>query len=192
MTKRMTYLAVPMLASALALAACGETAETTEPADAEMTETVEANTVVDVAKGNPDFSTLVAAVEAAQLGETLSGTGPFTVFAPNNAAFEKLPAGTVDGLLKPESQAQLTGLLTYHVVAGKTDAAALAKAIADSDGKAELTTVNGGKLTASMEGENVILTDGEGNTSTVTATDVEASNGVIHVIDTVVMPAAAE
>jgi uncharacterized surface protein with fasciclin (FAS1) repeats len=192
MTKRMTYLAVPMLASALALAACGETAETTEPADAEMTETVEANTVVDVAKGNPDFSTLVAAVEAAQLGETLSGTGPFTVFAPNNAAFEKLPAGTVDGLLKPESQAQLTGLLTYHVVAGKTDAAALAKAIADGDGKAELTTVNGGKLTASMEGENVILTDGEGNTSTVTATDVEASNGVIHVIDTVVMPAAAE
>lgn len=192
MTMRMTYLAVPMLASALALAACGETAETTEPADAEMTETVEANTVVDVAKGNPDFSTLVAAVEAAQLAETLSGTGPFTVFAPNNAAFEKLPAGTVDGLLKPESQAQLTGLLTYHVVAGKTDAAALAKAIADGDGKAELTTVNGGKLTASMEGENVILTDGEGNTSTVTATDVEASNGVIHVIDTVVMPAAAE
>ncbi|MCR2832897.1 fasciclin domain-containing protein [Parerythrobacter lacustris] len=192
MTKRMTYLAVPMLASALALAACGETADTTEPADAEMTEAVEANTVVDVAKGNPDFSTLVAAVEAAQLGETLSGTGPFTVFAPNNAAFEKLPAGTVDGLLKPESQAQLTGLLTYHVVAGKTDAAALAKAITDGNGKAELTTVNGGKLTASMDGENVVLTDAGGNTSTVTATDVEASNGVIHVIDTVVMPAAAE
>lgn len=192
MTKRMTYLAVPMLASALVLAACGETADTTEPADAEMTEAVEANTVVDVAKGNPDFSTLVAAVEAAQLAETLSGTGPFTVFAPNNAAFEKLPAGTVDGLLKPEGQAQLTGLLTYHVVAGKTDAAALAKAIADGDGKAELTTVNGGKLTASMDGENVILTDAGGNTSTVTATDVEASNGVIHVIDTVVMPEAAE
>lgn len=192
MTKRMTYLAVPMLASALALAACGETADTTEPADAEITEAAEANTVVDVAKGNPDFSTLIAAVEAAQLAETLSGTGPFTVFAPNNAAFEKLPAGTVDGLLKPESQAQLTALLTYHVVAGKTDAAALAKAITDGGGKAELTTVNGGKLTASMDGEKVILTDAGGKTSTVTATDIEASNGVIHVIDTVVMPAAAE
>lgn len=191
MTKRMTFLAAPMLASALALAACGEGTETAEP-DTAMTETAEANTVADVAMGNPDFSTLVSAIQAAKLGETLSGTGPFTVFAPNNAAFEKLPAGTLDDLLKPENQATLTSLLTYHVVAGETNAAALAKAITDGGGKAELTTVNGSTLTASMDGDNVILTDAGGNTSTVTATDVEASNGVIHVIDTVVMPEAAE
>nr|WP_240048998.1 fasciclin domain-containing protein [Parerythrobacter lutipelagi] len=193
MNFRAKFLAVPMLASAMALSACGEPA--TDAVDANDTETTDAvtdgpGTVVDVASGNPDFSTLVAAVGAANLAETLGGEGPFTVFAPTNAAFEKLPAGTVEDLLKPENQATLTGILTYHVVAGTTDAAALTKAITDNGGSAELTTVNGGVLTAKVDGENVVLTDSSGNSSTVTATDVAASNGVIHVIDTVVMPAS--
>lgn len=193
MNFRVKFLAVPMLASAMALSACGEPA--TDTVDANDTETTDAvtdgpGTVVDVASGNPDFSTLVAAVGAANLAETLGGEGPFTVFVPTNAAFEKLPAGTVEDLLKPENQATLTGILTYHVVAGTTDAAALTKAITDNGGSAELTTVNGGVLTAKVDGENVVLTDSNGNSSTVTATDVAASNGVIHVIDTVVMPAS--
>lgn len=147
-----------------------------------------AATVVDGAAGSPAHTTLVAAVKAAGLVETLSGTGPFTVFAPTNAAFAKLPAGTVETLLKPENKATLTSILTYHVVPGKIAAADVLAAIKAGGGKAELTTVQGGKLTGSIVDGKVILTDAKGGTSTVTATDIMESNGVIHVIDTVVMP----
>lgn len=144
--------------------------------------------VVGVAASSKDHTTLVAAVKAADLVATLQGKGPFTVFAPTNDAFNKLPAGTVENLLKPENKASLASILTYHVVAGKLDAAAVLAAIEKGNGKAVLTTVNGGKLTASLNGKNVFLTDAKGGTSIVTATDLNASNGVVHVIDTVVMP----
>lgn len=144
-------------------------------------------TVVDVAVGSKDHTTLVAAVKAAGLVETLSGKGPFTVFAPTNAAFAALPAGTVDTLLKPESKAALTGILTYHVVAGNLDAAAVVKAITDGHGKAVVKTVQGGSLTATLEGKNVILTDDKGGKATVVAADLKGSNGVVHVIDHVLM-----
>lgn len=144
--------------------------------------------VVDLAAGSADHTTLVAAVKAASLVETLKGKGPFTVFAPTNAAFGKLPAGTVEGLLKPENKATLSKILTYHVVAGNLDAAAVVAAIKKGNGKAELTTVSGGKLTASIEGGKVQLTDEKGMHSYVTTTDIKGSNGIIHVIDTVVMP----
>ncbi len=149
-----------------------------------------AGDIVAVASGNEDFSTLVAAVQAAGLVETLQGEGPFTVFAPNNAAFAKLPEGTVEGLLKPESKDALTGILTYHVVAGAVDAETLVGAINDNDGTYTVETVSGGKLEASIVDGNVVLTDANGNQSTVIATDVKASNGLIHVIDTVVLPAS--
>jgi len=186
------YFAPLLASSMLVLAACGETAEEPVVADTAMEEPMAApavGTVVDVAVGNPDFSTLVAAVQAAGLAETLSGAGPFTVFAPTNAAFDALPAGTVETLTTTDTE-QLGSILTYHVVAGEVNAAALIEAItaAGADGYA-ITTVNGATLTATLEGENVILTDATGNTATVTATDVEADNGVIHVIDTVLMPA---
>ena len=190
----MKLIALPALATALALAACGSPADETATGDSmnadetSVSETATTGTIVDVASGNEDFSTLVTAVTAAGLGETLSGTGPFTVFAPNNAAFAKLPEGTLDTLTQPENKDQLTGILTYHVVPGKTDAATLIEAINANDGAYEITTVNGASLTASLDGESVVLTDAAGGKSTVTATDVEASNGVIHVIDTVVMP----
>jgi len=154
----------------------------------DSTETVASTTIVDVAVGNPNFTTLVAAVKAAGLAETLSGEGPFTVFAPTNAAFEKLPAGTVEGLLKPENLEKLKGLLTYHVVAGKFDAAAVTDAITKGNGKFTVTTVQGGKIDLSLKDGNVVLTDANGSTSTVAIADVAASNGVIHAIDTVVMP----
>lgn len=145
-------------------------------------------TIVDIAVGSPDHTTLVAAVKAADLVGTLSGTGPFTVFAPVNAAFDKLPAGTVATLLKPENKSMLAGILTYHVVAGNLDSKAVAKAIKKGKGKVELTTVAGGKLWAMMDGKNVVLKDEKGGMSTITAVDLKGSNGVIHVIDTVVMP----
>ena len=144
--------------------------------------------IVQVASGSKDHTTLVAAVKAAGLVDTLKGAGPFTVFAPTNAAFEKLPKGTVDNLLKPESKATLSKILTYHVVAGKQDAATIAKAIADGKGKATFKTVSGGTLTAMMEGKDLILTDEKGGKSKVTIADVMQSNGVIHVVDTVLMP----
>ncbi|MCL6462619.1 MAG: fasciclin domain-containing protein [Flavobacterium micromati] len=146
-----------------------------------------AQTVVEVAVGSPDHTTLVAAVKAAGLAETLSGTGPFTVFAPTNAAFNKLPAGTVESLLEPANLKTLQGILTYHVVAGKIDSKAVIAAIKEGKGKAVLTTVQGGTLTASMKGKNVIVTDEKGGVATVTAVDLNASNGVVHVIDTVLM-----
>lgn len=145
-------------------------------------------TVVQNASAAPNLTTLVAAVKAAGLVDTLSGPGPFTVFAPDNDAFNKLPAGTVDTLVKPENKADLTKILTYHVVAGKMDSKAIAKAIKKGHGTATLTTVQGGKLTAKMDGSKLVLTDEKGGTSTVTTADVYQSNGVAHVVDTVLMP----
>jgi uncharacterized surface protein with fasciclin (FAS1) repeats len=148
----------------------------------------ETSDIVDVAAGSKDHTTLVAAVKAADLVATLKGKGPFTVFAPTNDAFAKLPAGTVETLLKPENKAQLAGILTYHVVAGKLDAKAVLAAIKKGEGKAVLTTVAGGTLTASVENGKVVLTDEKGGKSTVTATDLKATNGIIHVIDAVLLP----
>ena len=144
--------------------------------------------IIENAVNSADHTTLVAAVKAAGLVETLSGPGPFTVFAPTNAAFAKLPAGTVDTLVKPENKKTLTGILTYHVVAGNMTAADLAKAIKDGGGSAKLTTVAGGTLTATEAGGTITLTDEKGGKSTVTQADVIQSNGVIHVVDTVLMP----
>ncbi|RYG04222.1 MAG: fasciclin domain-containing protein [Chitinophagaceae bacterium] len=144
--------------------------------------------IVENAVNSKDHTTLVAAVKAAGLVETLSGDGPFTVFAPTNEAFEKLPAGTVETLLKPENKEMLTKILTYHVVAGKVSAEQLVGLIKAGNGKAELTTVSGGKLSASMKGKNVVLTDEKGGTAIVTIKDVNQKNGVIHVIDHVVLP----
>jgi len=144
--------------------------------------------IIDNAVNSKDHTTLVAAVKAAGLVETLKGAGPFTVFAPTNEAFDKLSKGTVDTLLKPESKATLTKILTYHVAPGKQDAAAIIKAIEAGGGKATFKTVSGGILTASLEGKDVILTDEKGGKAKVTIADVMQSNGVIHVVDTVVMP----
>lgn len=144
--------------------------------------------IVDIASGSKDHTTLVAAVKAADLVATLKGKGPFTVFAPTNAAFAKLPAGTVENLLKPENKATLVSILTYHVVSGNLDAAAVMAAIKAGKGTAVLTTVQGGKLTGSLDKGKVKLTDEKGNSVFVTATDLKGSNGVIHVIDGVVMP----
>ena len=144
--------------------------------------------IIDNAVNSKDHTTLVAAVKAAGLVETLKGPGPFTVFAPTNAAFAALPAGTVDTLLKPENKGMLSGILTYHVVAGKMDAAALTKAIADGKGMASLKTVAGGTLTAKAAGGKVMVTDEKGASATVTIADVYQSNGVIHVVDKVLLP----
>jgi len=144
--------------------------------------------VVDIAIGSADHTILVAAVKAADLVSTLKGKGPFTVFAPTNAAFNKLPAGTVESLLKPENKATLAKILTYHVVSGNLDAAAVVAAIKSENGKAVLTTVSGGKLTASMDMGKVKLTDESGNSAFVTAADLKGTNGVVHVIDGVVLP----
>ena len=144
--------------------------------------------IIQNASKSKDHTTLVAAVKAAGLVETLEGKGPFTVFAPTNEAFEKLPAGTVDALLKPENKQKLTGILTYHVAAGKWTAEKIADAIKSGGGSAEIKTVNGEKLTAKMVGDSIELTDTKGGTAKVTVGDVMQSNGVIHVIDTVLMP----
>jgi len=144
--------------------------------------------IVENAVNSKDHTTLVAAVQAAGLVDTLKGAGPFTVFAPVNSAFDALPAGTVDMLLKPENKAMLKKILTYHVVAGNMDSKAIAKAIKKGGGKAMLTTVSGGTLTAWMDGDTLVLTDEKGGRSRVTIADVRQSNGVIHVVDTVLMP----
>jgi uncharacterized surface protein with fasciclin (FAS1) repeats len=174
---------------------CGQKkeAESTEMTDStavamDTAAVVETPNIVGVAAANEDFSTLVTAVTAAGLVETLSSEGPFTVFAPNNAAFAKLPAGTVDGLLKPENLDKLKAVLTYHVVAGKFDAATVIDAINKNDGKYSVTTVQGGTIVLSLKDGKVLLTDANGGTSTVVLADVAASNGVIHAIDSVVMP----
>lgn len=178
-------------AVALALVACADetpvddTAADTTAMTADATST---GNIVEVAQGDESFSTLVTAVTAADLGGTLSGTGPYTVFAPTNDAFAKLPEGTVEQLTTEDTET-LSSILTYHVVEGSVDAATLTAAIAEAgDAGYTINTVNGGTLTATVANGGVVLTDAAGNTANVTATDVAASNGVIHVIDTVLMP----
>lgn len=144
--------------------------------------------IVDNAMNSKDHTTLVAAVKAAGLVDTLKGKGPFTVFAPTNAAFAALPAGAVDGLLKPESKATLTKVLTYHVVPGRLDAKALMEQAKQGGGKAVLKTVAGGQLTVVMKGNSLMLQDEKGGSANITIPDVFQSNGVIHVISSVVMP----
>lgn len=193
---RTATLAGVSIAAMLALAACGNNAEEAAPADATAADTsamapapAASGTVVAVAQGNPDFSTLVSAVTAAGLGDTLNGGGPFTVFAPTNAAFEKVPAATRENLMAPAGKADLTKILTYHVVPGRVDAATLTQQIQAGGGSAQLTTVQGGVLTARAGADgSITLTDAKGGVSRVVQADVAASNGVIHAIDTVVMP----
>ena len=186
-----TLLAAASTAALLASAA----AVFTQPALAERTVMVggapmyPTKNIIENAVNSADHTTLVAAVKAAGLVDTLQGAGPFTVFAPTNEAFDKLPAGTVETLLKPENKDTLTKVLTYHVVAGKWSAVDLKKKIKEGKGTAELTTVEGGKLWASLDdGQHIMLKDEKGGTALVTIADVFQSNGVIHVIDSVVMP----
>ena len=185
-TPRIAILAAVVAVSALLLGACGSssttTASTTTMQDTSASTAPAAQTVVEIAAGNPDFSTLVAAVQAAGLAETLSGPGPYTVFAPTNEAFAKLPAGTLDSLLEPANKQKLADILTYHVVA--------AEVMAKDVKPGPVATVNGATFTVSTEGSSVILTDGQGNKSMVVKTDIVGSNGVIHVIDTVLLPPA--
>ena len=144
--------------------------------------------IAAAASSSPDFKTLAAAIKAAKLTSTLASKGPFTVFAPTNDAFAKLPAGTVENLLKPENRDQLAKVLTYHVVPGTYTAETILKAIQDGGGQATLTTVEGSQLTAKLDGGKVVLIDENNRTSVVTKTDLAQSNGIIHVIDTVVLP----
>ena len=144
-------------------------------------------TIVDIAVGSKEHTTLVAGLTAADLVTTLQSAGPFTVFAPTNAAFAKLPAGTLETLLKPENKATLAKILTYHVIAGTFDAAAVVKAIKANNGSLSLTTVSGNKIVASIKQGKVTLTDEKGNSATVVVADLTATNGVIHVIDAVVL-----
>jgi uncharacterized surface protein with fasciclin (FAS1) repeats len=144
--------------------------------------------IIENAVNSKDHTTLVAAVKAADLVETLKGAGPFTVFAPTNAAFDKLPKGTVESLLKPENKKTLQTILTYHVVSGKMNSSDIAEAIKAGKGKATLKTVSGGTLTAWMKGKDLYITDENGNKSKVTIADVNQSNGVIHVVDAVLLP----
>jgi uncharacterized surface protein with fasciclin (FAS1) repeats len=191
MSKSKTIVSAAMFALAAAGLAAGplqaamSTSKTVMVGGAPMYPT---KNIIENAVNSKDHTTLVAAVKAAGLVETLSGAGPFTVFAPTNAAFGKLPAGTVETLVKPENKATLTKILTYHVVPAKMSAADVVAAIKKGGGKAVLTTVQGGKLTATMMGKTVMLTDAKGGMSHVTIADVNQSNGVIHVIDTVLMP----
>ena len=177
----------PKTADAEAGAAPAPVPEAADPAPA-AAEPAVAKDIVDTAIGSADHTTLVSAVQAAGLVDTLKGAGPFTVFAPTNAAFSALPAGTVDTLLKPESKGDLTAVLTYHVVAGNVDAATLASQIEAGGGTATLKTVQGGELKASLADGGVTLTDAKGNVAKVTTADLKASNGVIHVVDKVLMP----
>lgn len=154
----------------------------------EVVKEVKKETIVTIASTNENFSTLTAAVTAADLVATLNSDGPFTVFAPVNSAFDKLPEGTLSSLLETENKETLSAILTYHVVSGKFLAADVIKAINDNEGKFVIKTVQGNNITASLNEGNVVLTDEKGGTSTVIITDVDASNGVIHAIDSVVMP----
>ncbi len=144
--------------------------------------------IVSIAINSPVHTTLVAAVKAADLVGTLQSEGPFTVFAPTNGAFNKLPEGTVETLLKPTNKTTLTNILTYHVLSGNFDSTTLVNTIKSNGGKVNLPTVNGGTLTAMIKGDKVMLKDEKGGTSTITAVDLKGSNGIIHVIDTVVLP----
>jgi uncharacterized surface protein with fasciclin (FAS1) repeats len=191
--RRTPILIATAAASVLFLAACGggddeATSSTSSPATTEATPPPAASpasteTITEIVAGNPEFSTLLAAVEAAGLAETLSGDGPYTVFAPTDAAFAELPAGTLDTLLQPANQDQLTAILTYHVVPAEVMAA---------DVKAgEVPTVNTAPFTIALDGQAVAITDGQGNQANVIETDIDASNGVVHVIDAVLLPPQA-
>lgn len=171
----------------LALTATAALAENPMVGGAPM---LEDKTIVENAVNSADHTTLVAAVQAAGLVETLSGAGPFTVFAPTNDAFAKLPAGTVDTLLKPENKDQLTQILTCHVVAADVMSEALAKMIDDDKGAHPVKTVGGCEFTAMRDGDKIMIKDGQGNVANVTIADVKQSNGVIHVIDAVLLPAS--
>jgi len=172
---------------AILLVTISSTASNTDPIDKKSNKNAD-KTIVAVAAANENFATLVAAVKAASLVDVLNSEGPFTVFTPINDAFSKLPEGTVGTLLKPENKKLLTAILTYHVVAGKFKAQDVLNAIKANKGKFAIKTVQGNTLTASLKEDRVILTDAQGNTSTIIITDVEASNGIVHAIDTVVMP----
>jgi len=186
MSARFTFRKIATLGMALSLSAAAVTAMAqVTVGGAPM---YPSKDIIDNAVNSKDHTTLVAAVKAAGLVDTLKGPGPFTVFAPTNAAFAALPAGTVDTLLKPENKGTLTTILTYHVVPGKWDAAALAKMIKDGGGMASIKTVSGGTLTAKSSGGKIMLTDEKGGTANVTIADVYQSNGVIHVIDKVLLP----
>ena len=177
---------IRMAAASLALGTTAAFAANPEVGGAPMYET---KNIVENAVNSKDHTTLVAAVQAAGLVETLSGAGPFTVFAPTNAAFEKLPAGTVETLLKPENKDQLTKILTCHVVAANALSGAIEKMVADDKGMHPVKTVGGCEFTAMMDGDKIQIKDGQNNVATVTIADVKQSNGVIHVIDTVLLPA---
>ena len=185
MPAKLSHLASIALAAALSVGAVSAMAADVMVGGAPMSPTKD---IIDNAVNSKDHTTLVAAVKAAGLVETLKGPGPFTVFAPTNAAFDKLPAGTVDTLVKPENKSTLTTILTYHVVPGKLDAKALLAKIKDGKGSASLTTVQGEALTAKLNGKKVTITDAKGNTANVTIADVMQSNGVIHVVNKVLMP----
>lgn len=184
--------------SALALSACSgtEKAETADDTTVVQDEPMAPDsmapaatgdqTIVEMAQNNSDVSTLVSAVTAAGLGETLSGPGPFTVFAPTNAAFAKVDKGAMGDLMQPTNKAQLAEVLKYHVVSGRVTTADLAKMIKDGNGTATVKTMNG-TLMAMMDGDKIVLTDAKGMKSTITGADMAASNGVVHTIDTVVM-----
>jgi uncharacterized surface protein with fasciclin (FAS1) repeats len=180
-TKKLAGLAIALALSVTTVAAMAQVTVGGAPMYA-------SKDIIDNAVNSKDHTTLVAAVKAAGLVDTLKSPGPFTVFAPTNTAFSALPAGTVDTLLKPENKGQLTKVLTYHVVPGKIDAAALMKQIDAGGGKAMLKTAAGGTLTATASGKTVSVTDESGGTSKVTIADVNQSNGVIHVVDKVLLP----
>jgi len=193
--KRMTKIALAGFAAAALAASFGAMGPAfAQMNDKEKTVTVggapmyPSKNIIQNAVNSKDHTTLVAAVKAAGLVDTLSGTGPFTVFAPTNEAFAKLPAGTVENLLKPENKAQLTKILTCHVVAANAMSSAIKKMINDDGGMHSVKTVGGCTFTAKMKGDKLILVDGKGQESTVTIANVKQSNGVIHVIDTVLLP----
>ncbi len=180
-------------AATISLTACGEQAANTangksDTESAAVEEPAEPTNIVGVAENNAELSTLVMAMTVAELGGTLAEEGPFTVFAPTNDAFNKIDPAELSALLSPEKKEDLTSLLNYHVVFGEMTAADVTQAIADGGGTATLTTVEGTKLKASLEGQKVVLEDAAGGKSTVTLVDVKATNGVIHAVDTVVMP----
>jgi uncharacterized surface protein with fasciclin (FAS1) repeats len=181
----MKRFAMALSAAALLAAPLAVQAQTKMVGGAAMYPTKD---IIDNAVNSKDHTTLVAAVKAGGLVETLKSKGPFTVFAPTNEAFAMLPAGTVDNLLKPENKETLVKILTYHVVAGDWSSSALRKMIKDGNGTAELKTVSGGKLWAMLQGKNIVLKDEKGGIAMVTIADVKQSNGVIHVVDHVLMP----
>jgi uncharacterized surface protein with fasciclin (FAS1) repeats len=182
MNKKLVVLILSIVATAATLAVAGS-----DPIVGGH-EMFPSKNIIQNAVNSDDHTTLVAAVKAAGLVDTLQGPGPFTVFAPTNEAFSKLPAGTVDTLLKPENKDMLTKILTYHVVAGRISASDLKKEIKAGNGEASLKTVSGGTLTATIQGNHIVLKDEKGDMSTVTISNVNQSNGVIHVVDTVLLP----